>query len=69
MNEPSSHIPNNRATIWRLLQLAVPYRQALLGGGLCLLVSSLLGLVLPWLVRGLIDGEGRPRASPTSSRR
>ncbi len=56
MNEPSSHIPNNRATIWRLLQLAVPYRQALLGGGLCLLVSSLLGLVLPWLVRGLIDG-------------
>ena len=62
MNEPAPHTPsnpnnpNNRATVWRLLRLALPYRRALIGGALCLLVSSLLGLVLPWLVRGLIDG-------------
>ncbi|MFN8541759.1 MAG: ABC transporter transmembrane domain-containing protein [Thermomicrobiales bacterium] len=48
--------PTSRATIWRFLRLALPYRSALIGGGLALLVSSLLGLVLPWLVRGLIDG-------------
>lgn len=48
--------PASRATIWRFLRLALPYRSALIGGGLALLVSSLLGLVLPWLVRGLIDG-------------
>jgi subfamily B ATP-binding cassette protein MsbA len=60
--------PVSRATIWRFLRLALPYRSALIGGGLALLVSSLLGLVLPWLVRGLIDGavvtrdlDGLPR--------
>ena len=53
-HEPST--PVTRATIWRFLRLALPYRRALIGGGVCLLISSLLGLVLPWLVRGLIDG-------------
>ena len=46
----------DRAILKRLLGLALPYRRQLIGGGACLLVSSLLGLVLPWLVRGLIDG-------------
>lgn len=46
----------DRATLWRLLALAAPYRWALIGGGICLILASLLGLVLPWLVRGLIDG-------------
>ena len=40
----------------RLLGLAAPYRWLLIGGGVFLLISSLLGLVLPWLVRGIIDG-------------
>ena len=53
-HEPST--PVTRATIWRFLRLALPYRRALIGGGICLLISSLLGLVLPWLIRGLIDG-------------
>jgi subfamily B ATP-binding cassette protein MsbA len=53
-HEPST--PVTRATIWRFLRLALPYRRTLIGGGICLLISSLLGLVLPWLVRGLIDG-------------
>jgi ATP-binding cassette, subfamily B, bacterial MsbA len=58
VNEPATRqsTPPSRATIWRFLRLALPYRAALIGGGLALLVSSLLGLVLPWLVRGLIDG-------------
>jgi ATP-binding cassette, subfamily B, bacterial MsbA len=46
----------NSAALWRLLGLARPYRTALVAGGFCLAISSLLGLVLPWLVRGLIDG-------------
>ena len=40
----------------RLLGLAAPYRWLLIGGGVFLLIGSLLGLVLPWLVRGIIDG-------------
>jgi subfamily B ATP-binding cassette protein MsbA len=52
----NARIPVRRTTVWRFLRLALPYRSALIGGGLSLLVSSLLGLVLPWLVRGLIDG-------------
>ena len=40
----------------RLLGLAAPYRWLLVGGGVFLLIGSLLGLVLPWLVRGIIDG-------------
>ena len=46
----------DRTALRRLLGLAVPYRWALLGGGICLIVTSLLGLAIPWLVRGLIDG-------------
>ncbi|MGN6757913.1 MAG: ABC transporter ATP-binding protein [Thermomicrobiales bacterium] len=46
----------SRAALWRLLGLARPYRTVLIAGGVCLAVSSLLGLVLPWLVRSLIDG-------------
>ena len=46
----------DRTALRRLLGLAVPYRWALLGGGVCLIVTSLLGLAIPWLVRGLIDG-------------
>ncbi len=44
------------AALRRLLGLAAPYRWPLIGGGIFLLISSLLGLVLPWLVRGIIDG-------------
>ncbi len=44
------------AALRRLLGLAAPYRWLLVGGGIFLLISSLLGLVLPWLVRGIIDG-------------
>ncbi len=44
------------AALRRLLGLAAPYRWLLIGGGIFLLISSLLGLVLPWLVRGIIDG-------------
>ncbi|CAA9574510.1 MAG: Lipid A export permease/ATP-binding protein MsbA [uncultured Thermomicrobiales bacterium] len=47
--------PIDRTALRRLLGLAVPYRWALLGGGVCLIITSLLGLVIPWLVRGLID--------------
>jgi ATP-binding cassette, subfamily B, bacterial MsbA len=46
----------DRASLRRLLGLAAPYRWAIIGGGVCLILTSLLGLALPWLVRGLIDG-------------
>ena len=46
----------DRAALRRLLGLAWPYRWALAGGGVCLIIASLLGLAIPWLVRGLIDG-------------
>ena len=46
----------DRSALWRLLTLARPYWRTLTAGGVCLIVSSLLGLVLPWLVRRLIDG-------------
>jgi subfamily B ATP-binding cassette protein MsbA len=46
----------DRAALRRLLGLALPYRWALLGGGVCLIIASLLGLAIPWLIRGLIDG-------------
>ncbi|HET8631792.1 MAG TPA: ABC transporter ATP-binding protein, partial [Thermomicrobiales bacterium] len=45
----------NRRTIRRLIALARPYAGWLAGGGICLVASSLLGLVLPWLIRGIID--------------
>ena len=46
----------DRAVLRRLLGLAAPYRWPLIGGGIGLIISSLLGLALPWLIRGLIDG-------------
>jgi subfamily B ATP-binding cassette protein MsbA len=48
--------PVDPVALRRLLGLAAPYRWLLIGGGLFLFLSSLLGLVLPWLVRGIIDG-------------
>lgn len=39
----------------RMLGLATPYWRHLGVGGFCLLINSGLGLVLPWLVRDLID--------------
>jgi subfamily B ATP-binding cassette protein MsbA len=47
--------PIDRTALRRLLGLALPYRWALLAGGIGLIATSLLGLVIPWLVRGLID--------------
>lgn len=46
----------NRAVLRRLLTLARPYWRWLAAGGVCLASASLLGLALPWLIRGLIDG-------------
>ncbi len=46
----------NRAVLGRLLWLSRPYWRGLAAGGVCLLIASALGLVLPWLVRVLIDG-------------
>ncbi len=45
-----------RGTLGRLLRLCRPYLRWLLGGAACLLVAGTLGLAIPWLVRGVIDG-------------
>ena len=59
----------NRTVLRRLVLLSRPYWRWLLAGGICLLIASLLGLVLPQLVRGLIDGifvsRGRASLRPT----
>src|SRR5215213_9461015 len=47
--------PLNRATLRRLFGLARPYRGRLVLAGICLLVSSLLSLALPWMIQRLID--------------
>ena len=39
----------------RLIGLCRPYRSWLAGGSFCLVLAGALGLVLPWVVRGLID--------------
>ncbi len=44
-----------RTALGRLLGLCRPYRRWLAGGALCLIIAGGLGLVLPWVVRGLID--------------
>ncbi len=46
----------DRRILRRLLGLARPYWPLLAVGGVCLLISSALGLVLPWLIRTLVDG-------------
>jgi subfamily B ATP-binding cassette protein MsbA len=45
----------DRATLRRLFGLARPYRGRLVLAGICLLVSSLLSLALPWMIQRLID--------------
>ncbi len=51
----------DRGALGRLLSLARPYWRTLAVGGVCLVIGSLLGLVLPWLIRNLIDGLLYPR--------
>jgi ATP-binding cassette subfamily B protein len=41
--------------LFRLLRFLLPYRWALIGTGFCLVSTSLLGLVTPWLLSQVID--------------
>ncbi len=52
---PPPKVRPDRATLRRLFGLARPYRGRLVIAGICLLVSSLLSLVLPWMIQQLID--------------
>jgi subfamily B ATP-binding cassette protein MsbA len=55
LDSPTPNPRPDRATLRRLFGLARPYRGRLLLAGVCLLVSSLLSLALPWMIQRLID--------------
>ena len=53
--ESTNPIERRQTPLRRLIGLCRPYQPWLVGGSFCLVIAGALGLVLPWVVRGLID--------------
>jgi len=53
--ESPDAIERGQTPLRRLTGLCSPYRPWLIGGSFCLVIADALGLVLPWVVRGLLD--------------
>ncbi|MEO8288027.1 MAG: ABC transporter ATP-binding protein [Chloroflexota bacterium] len=55
-NKEDLKSPPDRATLGRLLRLALPYRKQLILASICLVISTLLQLTFPLLIQRIVDG-------------